>query len=78
MPCPFLKKATGPRCGAVAGNSGAPPRLVIATLCRAGYQACPAFRFTRSSGKLLHPADFVAWVVRGIPAGCEDPIPQPG
>ncbi len=78
MSCPFLLKTHPCRCTAVKGDPGAPPRIVVATLCRAGYKACPAYRFTRAAGKLLHPADFSAWVVLGIPAGCENSVPQPG
>jgi hypothetical protein len=78
MPCPFLRTSTPARCCAVSGKPGAPPKVVVATLCRGGHEHCPAFRFTRASGKLVHPADFVSWIVLGIPAGYDDSLPQPG
>jgi hypothetical protein len=55
-----------------------PPRLVVATLCRARYEACPAYRFVKAAGRPLHPADFLSWVVHKIPAGCDDSVPQQG
>ena len=78
MPCPYLRRTHPARCTAVAGNPMAPPRLIVITLCRSGFQACPAFRFTRAAGKLLHPGDFVAWVVQRVPPGCDGEAPQPG
>jgi hypothetical protein len=78
MPCPFLRKSNPPRCNAVSGKPGAPPGVVVQTLCRGSHEGCPAFRFTRASGKLLHPADFESWVILRIPAGYDDILPQPG
>ncbi len=77
MSCPLLRKGHVPRCGAVSGVA-VPPRLVLSTLCRGDHESCPAFRYTRAAGKLLHPSDFVAWVVRGITPGCEEATPHPG
>lgn len=76
MPCPFLHSRHPARCGAVA-SPVSPPQLVMATLCRKGFQACPAYRFTQAAGKLLHPADFWSWVVLGIPPGCNRPPAEP-
>jgi len=78
MACPYLTTPSPYRCAAVAGASGTPPRFVLGTLCRAAYQACPAYRFTRVTRKLLHPADFVSWVVLKIPAGYVTMSPQQG
>jgi hypothetical protein len=35
---------------------------VAAVWCRAAHDRCPAYRFVRSAGRPLHPADFAAWV----------------
>jgi hypothetical protein len=78
MPCPYLSKTHPPRCTAVAGEAALPPRIVVATLCRAGFKACPAHRFTRAAGRLLHPADFIAWVTLRIPTCYDDETPQQG
>jgi hypothetical protein len=49
---------------------------VVQALCRAEFTTCAAYRFVRSAGRGVHPADFVAWVVRGIGPGEVDP-PEP-
>jgi hypothetical protein len=77
MPCPLLRKSSPCRCRAVSGEV-TPPKVIVAALCRAEFQVCPAYRFIRAAGKPLHAADFDAWVVRGVPAGCSDGSPLPG
>jgi hypothetical protein len=44
-------------------------RDTVAAYCRAAHASCPAFRFLRATGRLVHAADFAAWVVRGVPPG---------
>jgi hypothetical protein len=69
MSCPFLHKSHAPQCRAVAGGPLAIDRDVVATYCRPAHASCPAFRFLRASGRLVHPADFQAWVVLRVPPG---------
>ena len=69
MSCPLLRRTHPPQCRAVSGGSGPLAREVVATYCHGPFGECPAYRFVRASGRLLHPADFRAWVVQGIPPG---------
>jgi hypothetical protein len=48
-------------------------REVIAGYCRGAFAGCPAFRFVRAAGRLVHPSDFTAWVVRGVTPGRVEP-----
>jgi hypothetical protein len=47
----------------------------VVALCRGEFTTCPAYRFVRAAGREVHPADFTAWVVRGIGPGEVDPPP---
>jgi hypothetical protein len=76
MTCPLLRRAQTPQCRGVAGGPAAVSRDVLATYCRAAHASCPAFRFLRATGRAAHPADFRAWVVRGIGAGRIDRTPD--
>ncbi len=75
MVCPFYRKGASPRCVAVAGAPGRPPRPAVEGWCRAEFTRCPAYRYVRAAGRPLHPADFTSWVVRGIPPGALEPPP---
>ncbi len=76
MACPYFRR-TPPGCRAVAGALGAPPLKVVQEHCRGEYARCGAYRFTRAAGRLLNPADFFSWVVRRIPPGGLEPVPDP-
>jgi hypothetical protein len=73
MPCPFLGRTQPPQCRAVSGRPGAPSRAVLRALCRGDHARCHAFRFLAASGRPVHPADFRAWVVRGVAPGRAPP-----
>ncbi len=76
MTCPLLRRAHAPGCRAVAFGSEPLPRAVLAAYCRGAYGSCPAYRYVRASGHLLNPADFRAWVVRGVAPGRIEPSPE--
>ncbi len=79
MSCPLLRRSQAPRCRAVAGDPAPLGPGVIASYCRGHYGGCPAYRYLRAAGHLVHPADFRAWVVDGISPGQVDaPSPSPG
>jgi hypothetical protein len=75
MSCPLLRRSQS-QCNAVAGGPFPLVREVIATFCRDSHARCPAFRFFRATGRFAHPADFRAWVLRGIAPGRCDPVPE--
>ena len=80
--CPFLSRAR-PQCRAVAGAPHPVPADVVAAYCRGAPESCPAFRYLRATGSPAHPADFRAWVVRGVGPGRSEPErvaagPDPG
>ena len=72
MTCPFLGRLR-PECRAVAGDPPAIPRDTVAAFCRAAHEACAAFRYVRATGSRANPADFRAWVLRGVPPGRTEP-----
>lgn len=72
MMCPLLRRSQPLQCRAVAGGGVAVPRDVVAAYCRGAYGGCPAYRYVRASGRLLHQTDFRAWVVIGISPGRVD------
>lgn len=72
MMCPLLRRSHPPMCRAVAGELEPVPRDVAAAYCHGPYGNCPAYRYVRASGRLLHRADFRAWVVMGISPGRTD------
>ncbi|HEX9243105.1 MAG TPA: hypothetical protein VF875_11745 [Anaeromyxobacter sp.] len=72
MTCPFLGRQR-PDCHAVADEPAAIPRDTVAAYCRAAHEACAAFRFVRATGHGANPADFRAWVLRGVPPGRTEP-----
>ncbi len=72
MTCPLLRRSHPLLCRAVAGAQEPLPGDVVAAYCRGPYGGCPAFRYVRASGRLLHRADFRAWVVIGISPGRAD------
>jgi hypothetical protein len=77
MICPLLRRSHPPRCRAVMGGIEPVPKDVIAAYCHGPFGACPAYRYVRASGRLLHPSDFRAWVVMGISPGRLDaPAPE--
>ncbi len=75
MTCPLLRRAHGARCRAVAGPAAPVDPAVLRSYCHADYLLCPAYRFLRATGRSVHPADFEAWVIRGISPGRLDPDP---
>lgn len=68
MNCPFLSRSSA-HCRAIAGDPQSVPRGVVAASCRGAHESCPAFRYLRATGHGAHPADFRAWVLRGIKPG---------
>lgn len=76
MTCPLLRRMHPATCRAVAFGREPVPREVLAAYCRGAYGGCPAYRYVRASGHLLHPADFRAWVVRGLTPGRIDASPE--
>jgi hypothetical protein len=76
MSCPLLRRTHPPQCRAVSGGVAPLAREVLATYCRGPFGECPAYRYVRASGRLLHPADFRAWVVQGIGPGRLDAAPD--
>ena len=68
MVCPLLKRGA-PRCGAVEGDGPRLPAVVLDTFCRGAFERCPALRFFHAAGQPVHPADFSAWVLRGVTPG---------
>ncbi len=62
----------------MAGHPGHPPQRVATALCRDAYVACPAYRYLRAAGKAVNPADFAAWVIRGVRPGRVEPASEPG
>jgi hypothetical protein len=53
---------------------------VVRALCRGAHERCHAFRFLAAAGRGVHPADFEAWIARGVPpgrVGPEDRPPEP-
>ena len=76
MSCPLLRRTHPPQCRAVSGGDAPLAREVVATYCRGPFGECPAYRYVRASGRLLHPADFRAWVLRAISPGRIDPAPD--
>ncbi|HEX9048945.1 MAG TPA: hypothetical protein VF841_00260 [Anaeromyxobacter sp.] len=69
MSCPLLRRAHPPQCRAVGGGPEPVGGGVVATYCRARFGDCPAYRYVRAAGRLLHPADFRSWVLDGIAPG---------
>ena len=69
MSCPLLRRAHPLQCRAVAGDSAAVDRDIVATYCRGRFGDCPAYRYVRAAGRLLHPADYRSWVVDRIAPG---------
>lgn len=69
MTCPLLQRSRLPRCRAVMGGDQPVTHQVVAAYCRGAYGGCPAYRYLRAAGHLVHPQDFTAWVVRGITPG---------
>lgn len=76
MSCPLLRRSHPPACRAVAGDSAAVGREILAAYCRGPYGTCPAYRYVRAAGHLLHPADFRAWVVEDVAPGRIDARPD--
>jgi hypothetical protein len=72
MTCPFLGRHR-PACHAVEGEPAPLSCERVATWCRATHAACAAFRFVRATGRRTNPADFRAWVLRGVPPGRTEP-----
>jgi hypothetical protein len=72
MTCPFLSSSR-PQCRAVAGAPHPVPVEVTAAYCRAAPASCPALRYLRATGHPAHPADFRAWVLRGVRPGRSEP-----
>lgn len=77
MACPLLSRSQPPRCRAVSGGPLAVSREVQAGFCRGTFCDCPAYRYIRATGRALHPADFVAWVLRGLTPGRVEPQSPP-
>ncbi len=77
LACPFFRRTQPPQCRAVSGGPGHPPARAVAALCRGEFGACPAYRYIRAAGRTVHPADFVAWLVRGIGPGQVEPATEP-
>ncbi len=69
MSCPLLRRAHPLQCRAVAGDPTPVDRDVVAAYCRGRFGDCPAYRFVRAAGRLLHPADYRSWVLDGISPG---------
>jgi hypothetical protein len=67
MTCPYLVGSR--KCRAVADAPIPLPRDLVAASCRAAPEGCPAFRYLRATGHPAHPADFRAWVLRGVHPG---------
>jgi len=76
MTCPLLRRVHGARCRGVAGPAAPVGPDVQRSLCHADFFLCPAYRFLRATGRSVHPADFEAWVVRGISPGRLEPDPE--
>jgi hypothetical protein len=76
MPCPLLTRSHPAQCRAVAGGPFPVTRQVIAAWCRGPFETCPAYRFVKATGQLANPADFRAWILRGVPPGKTDPAPD--
>lgn len=77
MSCPLLRRSQPPHCRAVAGGPTPLGRDTVATYCRGPYGDCPGYRYVRASGHAVHPADFRAWVTRGISPGRVEPaVPE--
>ncbi len=72
MTCPFLSRSR-PQCRAVAGAPHPVAGDVIAAYCRGDPGSCPALRYLRATGRPAHPADFRAWVLRGVRPGRSEP-----
>jgi hypothetical protein len=75
MSCPLLRRAHPLQCRAVGGEPVPVGRDVVATYCRGKFGDCPAYRYVRAAGRLLHPADFRSWVLDGISPGRLVPAP---
>jgi hypothetical protein len=75
MSCPLLRYTHTARCVAAGEPLPVPPD-VVGTFCRASHERCPAFRYLRVTARPMHPADFRAWVVRGVPPGRSDAAPE--
>ena len=69
MSCPLLRRAHPAECRAVSGGPAPIGRDVVAAYCRGRFGDCPAYRFVRAAGRLLHPADYRSWVLDGISPG---------
>ena len=74
MSCPLLLRSQPQKCRAVAGGALPVTRETVVAFCRDAHAHCPAFRFLRVTGRFAHPADFRAWVLRGVPPGRTDPV----
>ncbi len=75
MSCPLLRRAHPLHCRAVEGGPAPVARDVAAAYCRGPFGDCPAYRYVRAAGRLVHPADFRSWVVDGISPGRLVPLP---
>ncbi len=75
MACPLLRRSHPPAC---RGTDGAPAVRgeVISAFCRGSHLECPAYRFVRAAGRLVHPADFTRWVAQSVtpPGGATDAV----
>jgi hypothetical protein len=69
MSCPLLRRAHPLQCRAVAGGPAPLQRDVVAAYCRGPFGDCPAYRYVRAAGRLVHPADYRSWVLDGIAPG---------
>jgi hypothetical protein len=76
MSCPLLRRSHPAVCRAVSDGPVPLGQQILAAYCRGPYGDCPAYRFVRASGHLVHPADFRAWVVQGVAPGQVDARPD--
>lgn len=78
MSCPLYHRAHPLQCRGVSGGPVPIDRDVVATYCRGAYGNCPGYRYLRAAGRLIHPADFRAWVIDGISPGRVAASPEQG
>lgn len=73
MVCPLLRRGHVDRCRSVEGTGAPVSVALVRGLCQGPFATCPAFRFLLAAGRAVHPADFAAWVLRGVSPGKIDP-----